>query len=172
MSNIRRYQIPGSIVFITAVCYQREPFLKPQSSKRLLLEVLNDVKQVQPFQMLAYVILDDHFHWMIKPSEGESFSKIMQSVKLKFTNRYKKLHTQNNKVSTWQKRFWDHVIRDEEDLKRHLDYIHYNPIKHGLVNTLNQYPYSSFLHHVGRGRYDLYWGTSTTPEYLQTMDLE
>ena len=67
MTNIRRYYVPDAPVFITAVCYQRKPFLKGDTTKELLLSVMREVKLTKPFGMLGYVILDDHFHWIIKP---------------------------------------------------------------------------------------------------------
>lgn len=148
------------------------PTLNLSHEKHLLLGILNEVKDAQPFQMVAYVILDNHFHLLIKPAKGQSISKIIQSVKLRFTYRYKKQNgIEANKV-IWQKRFWDHIIRDEDDLKHHLDYIHFNPIKHGLVNSVKNYPYSSFKEYINRGHYDLNWGLSNQPDHLHAMDYE
>jgi putative transposase len=67
----------------------------------------------------------------------------------------------------WQRRFWEHYIRDEEDLQRHIDYIHYNPVKHGLVNHVNQWPASSFFDYVEQGFYEIDWGQSGLKDNLQ-----
>ena len=164
MTNVRRYYIPNTPVFITAVCYGRKPFLKNDADKELLLSVMRDVKFSKPFSMIAYVLLDDHFHWIIKPCRSGCdqrelpdkteieprrsgcdqrelpdktenvrersahpdlqsgivhFSQIMQSVKLRFVHRFKKVQGIETSISLWQRRFWDHVIRGQKDLSRH-----------------------------------------------------
>jgi len=172
MTDIRRYYSPNSVVFITAVCHQRRLTLKPAIEKERLLAVMREVKDEIAFSMLAYVILDDHFHCIIKPKAGCSFSRIMQSIKLRFTCRYKCHHEIDGKHTLWQRRFWDHVIRDENDLQHHLDYIHYNPLKHGYVTEIKEYPWSSFKEHVNRGNYPSDWARLEMPPHLQDMALE
>ena len=171
MTNIRRHYVPNTAIFITSVCYKRHPILKPRWCKELLLEVLREVKDNRPYQMLAYVILDDHFHLLIKPDQKQSFSKIIQSVKQRFSHRYKKrIDAEVNGI--WQPRFWDHVIRDDNDLMHHLDYIHFNPAKHGFVSCAGEYQWSSFSEHCKKGRYPPDWGVNETPKYLESMNLE
>ena len=80
MGNIRRYYIANAPIFITAVCHQRQPILKSEKAKGLLLAITREVKQTIPFRMLGYVILDDHFHWIILPPIARDFPRIMQSV--------------------------------------------------------------------------------------------
>ena len=123
--------------------------------------------------MLGYAILDDHFHFLINPN-GADISKIMQSIKLRFTRRYIKqtATTEAQPVSLWQRRFWDHLIRDENDFQRHLDYIHYNPVKHGIVASSNEYIFSSFHAYVERGAYSFDWGVGVAPPQVSTMDIE
>ena len=128
MTNIRRYETTGRPVFITAVCHRRIPYLKRDWQKELLLSVMREVKLSSGFAMHAYVILEDHFHWIITPV-GQNFSAIMQSIKLRFVHRYKKAIDKKEQATLWQRRFWDHVIPNSEDLHRHMDYIHYNPDK-------------------------------------------
>jgi putative transposase len=72
----------------------------------------------------------------------------------------------------WQRRFWEHLIRDEEDLKRHLDYIHYNPVKHGYVNSPCDWTYSSFKQYVKKGFYEMDWGSSLEPNRIKKLELE
>ena len=126
MTNIRRFYLPESAVFITAVCHGRAPLLKPVLEKERLLRIFREVKQELPFHMLGYVIMDDHFHCLIRPEADFTFSQIVQSVKLRYTHRYKSAHEIPGRFSVWQRRFWDHVIRDHDDLQTHLDYIHFN----------------------------------------------
>ena len=171
MTNIRRHDIPGRPVFITAVCLKRKPFLKSAKSKELLFSVLREVKTEKQFSMVAYSIMDDHFHWIIKPVDA-NFSKIVQSVKLRFVHRYKKQAGISESFQIWQKKFWDHVIRDENDLHRHMDYVHYNPVKHGCVKSLSDYQWCSFNHHVEKGNYLPDWGVVKEPDSLSKMNLE
>jgi putative transposase len=171
MTNVRRRYIPNQPVFITAVCHQRTPVLKNASSKEMLLSIMREVKSEHNFTMVAYVIMNDHFHWIIEPVDAD-FSKIMQSVKLRFVHRYKKQNHIKDPVRIWQNRFWDHVIRDNDDLHRHLDYIHYNPVKHGLVNGPIEYPWGSFQQHVAKGNYQKNWGCSEMPGTIIDLNFE
>ncbi|MBI3344683.1 MAG: transposase [Gammaproteobacteria bacterium] len=171
MTNIRRYYRPGSIVFITSVCYQRQPLLKQDTDKELLLSVMREIKADNPYKMEAYVIMDNHFHWMIKPGGDGNFSAVMQSLKLGFTHLYKAEHGIEGNFVAWQRRFWDHVIRDEDDLKRHMDYVHYNPVKHGCAGLPLDYPWSSFRAYVAKEYYAENWGEAE-PAEIKRMDFE
>ena len=153
--NFRRYYIPGSAIFITQVVENREPvFLNPKYLN-LLHDILRKVKELHPFVMLGYVLLPDHFHLIIQPTEESNFSDIMHSLKPNFTREYKKLtglsSSQNTKF--WQKRFWDHVIRDDRDLENHLHYIHFNPVKHGYVKDPREWTDSSYIEWEEKGLY-------------------
>ncbi|MCW8828862.1 MAG: transposase [Gammaproteobacteria bacterium] len=157
MGKLRRFYIANAPVFITSVTHQRRPHLRPNQHKEHLLAAMREVKGLIPYRMLGYVILDDHFHWIIVPHRPEDFPRIMHSVKLRTARRL-----QESKF--WQQRYWDHIIRDAVDLGRHLDYIHYNPVKHGYVDATFQYPWSSFMEHVDRGFYTEDWGMHEVPE--------
>ena len=171
MTNIRRYETTGRPVFITTVCYNRLPHLEMDWQKDLLLSVMREVRAASGFVMRAYVILDDHFHWMITPANSD-FSNIMQSIKLRYTHRYKRKTGIIEKKKLWQRRFWDHIVRNDDDLSRHMDYIHYNPVRHGYVSKPNEYRWSSFKTHVKMRNYDLQWGASVIPQRIVAMDLE
>ena len=138
----------------------------------MLLAILREVKAEIPFRSIAYVILNDHFHCLIRPEANSDFSRIIQSIKLRFTHRWKQKHSIDKLVTLWQRRFWDHIIRDNEDLHRHLDYIHYNPVKHGFVTDPADYQWSSFKAHQSKGRYPLGWGVAQIDEAIKSMDLE
>ena len=153
MTNIRRYHLENQAIFITAVCHKRMPNLASEREKNLLLDVMREVKVEMPFRLMAYVILNDHFHCIIRPEAASDFPRIVQSIKLRFTHRWKRKQVITTPINLWQRRFWDHVIRDANDLHRHLDYIHYNPVKHGLVSDPADYPWSSFHVHQAKGRY-------------------
>jgi putative transposase len=172
MTNIRRYRPVGHPVFITAVCQGRAPVLAPAVEKERLLAAMREVKSEMPFHLLAYVILDDHFHWIIRPEAESNFSRILQSIKLRYTHRHKQAHGIIRSASLWQRRFWDHIIRAPDDLHRHMDYVHYNPVKHGYAAAPSAYPWSSFAVHVERGRYPLNWGSAAVPGDITSMDFE
>ncbi len=169
--NFRRYYIPNSIVFITQVVHRRERIFDNPVHLELFKEILRYVKKDRPFEMVAYVWLADHFHLMIRPTGTSSFSKIMQCAKSFFTHEYKRRLGITGRMHFWQSRFWDHVIRDEEDFQKHLDYIHYNPIRHGYVTTPEEWSESSFLVWKQRGFYADHWGWSL-PDTIKDFDVE
>ena len=152
--NFKRYYIPGSAVFLTQVVDGREPIFRDVALAELFLATLRNVKQIHSFAMLGYVILPDHFHLLIQVAEG-NFSKIMHSLKPNFTKAYKSMLglTSADSMRLWQKRFWDHVIRDDRDFENHLHYIHFNPVKHGYVTDPCSWKYSSYIEWEKRGLY-------------------
>jgi putative transposase len=153
--NFRRYYIPGSAVFITQVVERREPIFQNEAYLDLLREILRNVKQLYPFNMIAYVFLYDHFHLLLQGIGNTNFSQIMQSLKPNFTKEYKKLLgiSATESMKFWQKRFWDHVIRDDKDFENHLHYIHYNPVKHSYVTDPRNWKYSSYIEWEKLGLY-------------------
>lgn len=167
--NFRRYYIPNSIIFITNVVYNREPIFANAVYLNLFRETLHNTKALHPFIMLAYVFLPDHMHLLLKPTGASDFSKIMQSAKSYFTYVYKQKLGMNGRMNFWQKRFYDHIIRDEEDLAHHIDYIHYNPVKHGYVTRPEDWQHSSFLTWQQKSAYPARWGW-TLPDALAAFN--
>lgn len=153
--NFRRYYVPGSAVFITQVVHDRESIFADSRNVELLRQVLRNVKELHPFIMLGYVFLSDHFHLIIQPSANSNFSNIMHSLKTNFTREYKKQIglSSSQSMKFWQKRFWDHVIRDDRDFENHLHYIHFNPVKHGCVKDPRSWKHSSYIEWEKRGLY-------------------
>jgi putative transposase len=153
--NFRRYYIPGSAIFLTQVVASRRPVFQDQKFIELLKTTLKNVKDLHPFNMLGYVFLPDHFHLLLQPGENENFSTIMHSLKPNFTKEYKKLVgiSSTDSLKFWQKRFWDHVIRDDKDFETHIHYINFNPVKHGYVTDARNWPNSSYLEWEKRGLY-------------------
>ena len=153
--NFRRYYIPGSAVFITQVVQDHRPRLGEPSSMELLHHILGNVKELHPFVMLGYVFLLDHFHIVLQPIAKSTFSDIMHSLKFNFTREYKRQpgYSASEHMKFWQKRFWDHVIRNDHDLENHLHYMHYNPVKHGLVKDPRDWQHSSYSEWETRGLY-------------------
>lgn len=152
MSNYRRMRIAGGCWFFTVNLYDRHSDLLIRHIAELRLAV-RKVKQRHPFEINAWVILPDHMHciWTL-PSNDCDFSLRWQEIKKTFT-----ASLSCKKKTVWQKRFWEHCIRDERDYEAHMNYVYINPLKHGLVNKVSDWPYSSFHRDVKRGLYTIDW---------------
>ena len=139
----------------------------------LFLAAVDKVRSRHPFEIDAYVVLPDHLHalWTL-PDGDASFSTRWRLIKEAFTRAYIKTHEVphpsasrrfKGEQSIWQRRFWEHAIRDDADFAAHLDYIHINPVRHGLVTAARDWPYSTFADWVARGNYDAWWGSEDMP---------
>jgi putative transposase len=159
MSNLRRYDSFGKPVFVTNVTYNRAPILA--DNEDLFWRGMENAKIKYPFDLIAWAIMPEHFHLLIAPGDIP-ISKIMHDFKLSFSAYYR---NRNNMISgkIWQLRFWDHIIRDQDDLNRHIDYIHYNPVKHDIAKKPFDYPHTSI--HEYREYYQDDWGVRDTVEF-------
>jgi len=168
MPNYLRPWRPGGTFFFTVVTYGRRPLFLDEQARHCLREAILTVRKDRPFEMLAIVLLPQHLHCIWKlPDEDMDFSKRWGCIKSRFTKTWLSVRTGGTKISAsrkkrhesclWQRRFWDHRIRDEEDMIRHVNYIHYNPVKHGLVRCPYAWPHSSFLKWVEEGYYRRDW---------------
>ena len=146
MAKIRRYYIPDSIVFITCVTKHRKSILLTDPAVRVFWDTYRRVKESNPFELFAYCILPDHFHWLIMPlCELGNYSQIIHSFKRNFTINYKKELGIEHSLSLWQSGFWDHVIRNDADFKEHINYIHWNAVKHEYVKVPEDWEQSSYI---------------------------
>jgi putative transposase len=165
--NYRRAFVPGGTFFFALVTYQRRPILSTPEAINFLRDALRYTIMRMPFEVVASVILPDHMHfaWTLSPESGD-FSTRWRLIKSHFTRNWCPKETisetasrvQKGEKDVWQRRFWEHLIRDELDLTRHVEYIHYNPVKHGLVNLPGEWKYSSFMKYVQDGIYPPDWG--------------
>jgi len=171
--NFRRYYVPGRMVFITVVTKNRYPYLDSVPALDLYWATLRRVQDLHPFRLLAYVILPNHFHWLMRSEDPQgNFSRILQSFKRNYTRNYKTERGIEGSLRLWQPRFWDHLIRNERDLASHIDYIHYNPVKHEYVAHPEDWAHSTYRHWMERGYYETGWGWDDPPEHLADMSLE
>ena len=131
MSILRRYHSAGNIYFITNVTHDRRPILVNNAG--LFWDSINSIKTRIDFELIAYVLIPDHFHILIDPKSA-NISHILQRLKMSFGVKYR-IARGDDSGRVWQNRFWDHIIRNQEDMNRHIDYIHYNPVKHGLSKS-------------------------------------
>ncbi|MEQ9551605.1 MAG: transposase [Coleofasciculus sp. G3-WIS-01] len=163
----RRARTPGVTYFFTVITYQRQKIFHHAEAVELLRQVFRHVKQNHPFNIDAMVVLPDHLHslWTLPPDDAK-FSTRWRLIKSEFTRLCPESYKQQCSLSrlskgeqaVWQRRFWEHQIRDETDFIHHIEYIHYNPVHHRLVKAPKDWAYSSFHHYVRDGIYEADWG--------------
>jgi putative transposase len=173
MPQYIRAFVPGGTFFFTVTLLERRRKLLTENIDNLR-EVFKAARRRRPFTIEAIVILPDHLHciWTL-PSEDADFSTRWHDIKARFAaqiSRGERLSARRLKKGErgiWQRRFWEHVIRDEVDYERHVDYIHYNPVKHGHVTRVADWPHSSFHRYVQSGIYDLEWAADDNVRILE-----
>jgi putative transposase len=171
MSEYRRWCVPGGTCFFTVVTHHRVPLFHDPLAARLLGVAMRRVRAKYPFWTIAIVVLPDHLHciWSL-PGGDSDYSSRWQWIKRSFTEQWLSAggseaflsvsRVRKGEHGVWQRRFWEHQIQDEFDLERHVDYIHYNPVKHGYASWPGDWPWSSFPQHVRLGQYDSNWGAT------------
>jgi len=122
----------------------------------MLWESINSYQEKDGFDLISWVILPDHMHLLVNPKKN-NLSLLMRRIKLSFSTRYRRV-CQIKSGRVWQYRFWDHIIRDQNDMNHHFDYIHYNPVKHGYVKSPFDWVYSSIHEYKEKGIYQDDWG--------------
>ncbi|HLV18988.1 MAG TPA: transposase [Pseudomonas sp.] len=163
MPNYRRARAPGATYFFTVNLWDRSSDLLVRHID-LLREAVGATRARHPFRIDAWVVLPDHMHclWTLPPGDAD-FAVRWQVLKYHFSRRLPlgEPRTLSNRLRNergiWQRRYWEHQIRDEEDFRRHADYIHINPLKHGHVTRVVDWPYSTFHRAVRGGMYAPDW---------------
>lgn len=170
MPNYRRSCVPGGTYFFTVVTYNRRPQFMAEEARSILREAISRVRNDHPFRVDGFCLLPDHIHaiWTL-PEDDSNYSQRWAGIKSHFSRRFRQAVGEYAKpagsrfgrgeVTVWQRRFWEHLIRDENDFKCHLDYIHYNPVKHGYVEGVADWQWSSFRRYVNLGDYPMDWGS-------------
>ncbi|EPG9695200.1 REP-associated tyrosine transposase [Klebsiella aerogenes] len=150
MSNYRRSYIPGGCWFFTVNLQNRHSDLLTRHIDHLRAAIAC-AKRKRPFQINSWVVLPEHMHCIWTLPEGDSdYSGRWREIKKSFTRAL----AQNQ---IWQPRFWEHAIRNDEDYRRHMDYVYINPVKHRLVGRVSDWPYSTFHRDVRQGLYPVDW---------------
>jgi putative transposase len=177
MSEYRRWMIPGETYFFTVITYRRRRIFDREENGRLFGEVLRAVRKDLPFRTIAMVVLPDHLHCVWSLPRGDAdYSTRWKQIKRDFTVRFlgdgdgNGGSSSDNPVSlarrargergVWQRRFWEHVVRDDDELESFCDYIHYNPVKHGYAASPADWKGSTFARFVASGHYPPDWGRS------------
>ncbi|MDO5624816.1 MAG: transposase [Pseudomonadota bacterium] len=164
---MRRYirsHLSGATYFFTVTLAERQGNDTLTRHIDALRTAVAQVKARHPFSIDAMVVLPDHLHclWTLPPQDGD-YSLRWRQIKSKFSAAIPKAEfispsrQAKGERGIWQRRYWEHQIRDEEDFARHVDYIHYNPVKHGWAKTPGAWPYSSFHRYVREGRLPADW---------------
>ncbi|MBC7859127.1 MAG: transposase [Burkholderiaceae bacterium] len=162
MSRYRRALHAGGTFFFTVLAYRRQKIFCDDAIRNALHNAITSVRLQYPFDIDAWVLLPDHLHcvWTL-PEDDANFSTrwmlIKRHVSFACRENYRRANLispskQKHRESTiWQRRFWEHQIRDDDDFARHVDYLHHNPVKHGYARTVADWPYSTFHRYVRDG---------------------
>jgi putative transposase len=170
----RRVKREGATYFFTVVTHRRRPLFNNRQTVDWLQAAIQATRSRHPFEVDAQVILPDHLHclWTL-PAADANYSTRWRLIKEAFTRTYIKhcgipepegIDRNRGEQAVWQRRFWEHTISDESDFAKHLDYIHLNPVQHGLVRSPGDWPYSTYQSCVDQGIYEAGWGADTLPE--------
>ena len=165
MTAYRRNFIPGGSFFFTVNLLDRRSDLLTQRID-LLRQAFSMVRERHPFILDAVVILPDHLHaiWTLPPGDAD-YATRWRMIKAEFsrgsavTERRSASRRHKGERGIWQRRYWEHTLRDDGDYERHCDYIHFNPVKHGHATAVREWPYSSFQRYVERGIYPIDWAS-------------
>ncbi len=164
MPDFHRYRVPGGCYFFTVNLLERRGNAFLNDRIDLLRDAVRRVRRSRPFTIDAWAVLPDHLHcvWTLPPGDDD-FSTRWRLIKTFFvrglprTERLSRVRRADGERGIWQRRFWEHAIRDDEDYATHMDYVHFNPVKHGLVSSPADWPYSTFKSCVDRGLYPEDW---------------
>jgi putative transposase len=147
MPNYRRTRADGGTYFLTVCLNDRRSDLLVREID-ILRASWRDAAVSRPFETVAAVVLPEHMHFVWRlPDDDHDFPTRMAQLKTGFTRRlpeHEKARGRKGERGVWQSRYWEHCIRDDEDLSRHIDYIHWNPVKHRLVEDPDDWPYSTW----------------------------
>lgn len=157
----RRARVPGATYFFTVNLADRRSRLLVENID-VLRATLRRVQQAHPFHMDAMVVLPDHLHamWTL-PADDADFSMRWMLIKAGFSRQMATGRSASRIAKSerglWQRRFWEHLIRDTRDYERHFGYIHFNPVKHGLTQAAVGWPYSSIHRYIRLGTLERDW---------------
>jgi len=178
MPEYRRLYTPGSWYFFTVVTYNRQAIFDCDEVWQFLRKSIQIVKRTHPFQIGGFVLLPNHLHVLWELQENDSdFSVRWNLIKSGFTRMYKKgkspiierssSQASKREQTIWQRRFWEHRIRDQQDFFKHMDYIHYNPVKHGYTGSPKDWKWSTFKKYVEQGWYEIDWGECIPSDLIE-----
>ena len=166
MPKYIRRKLDGATYFFTVVTQDRRPWFSSGRNRRILGSCFREARRRMPYDVDAVVVLPDHLHILMRPSEVVNYSALWRLIKTLFTQRVQGTLPQGDEAlqgrragerGIWQRRFYEHTIRDEEDWGRHMDYIHFNPVKHGWVRLPREWAWSSVHRYIRTGELEPDW---------------
>lgn len=173
----RRAFVQNSYVHLIIVTYNRKNIFI--DNIELLRKSFKNAKQFFNFEIIAACVLPDHIHLILNPEKIEEYPKIVTSIKYYFSKNFNvgvetPTYGYQNKgeKGVFQRRFFEHTITSEDEFKKQINYIHYNPVKHGLVNNVKDWQYSSFHKFVNQGFYENNWGCAEDIANIKDLDFE
>lgn len=193
MPNYKRNFLAGGTFFFTVVTHERRLWLCTEKARNALRMAIREVQAKRPFTIEAWVLLPDHLHCLWALPEGDhDFSVRWRLIKTRVsrecadaleenivgcvsdsvTHQSIPSRSRRGERNLWQRRFWEHTIRDERDYAVHCDYIHYNPVKHGFCKSPGEWPYSTFHRFVEKGIYPADWGAAEEPKIVEGIGKE
>ena len=175
--NYKRVFVPNSCVHLIVVAYNRKDiFVK---NIELLRASFKNAKQHFGFDIIAICVLPNHIHMILNPDNIKEYPKIITSIKYHFSKYYDVGvetptygYVNKGEKGVFQRRYFEHTICSQEELNNHINYIHYNPVKHGYVKCVKDWVYSSFHKFVEDKFYDKNWGSSNDIENIKNLDFE
>jgi len=163
MPDYRRNRVPGGCYFFTVNARDRRSSLLVEQIS-LLRECIRACRAGASFHIDAWAVLPDPMHCIWTLPEGDANDPVRWlTIKKQFSRALPNIEPRSpvmiarGERGIWQRRYWEHTIRDEDDYARHMDYVHFNPVKHGLVNAAADWPYSTFRQAIERGIYPEQW---------------
>ena len=166
MATFRRAIVPGATYFFTVNTNQRRKMLTNAPFYSALRNALRQVNVEHPFTIDVFILLPDHLHcvWTLPPGDANYALRwnvikrlVSQATRYLIEPPIDRSRQQRRELGLWQRRFWEHQIRDEQDFIKHVECIHWNSVKHGYVARVRDWPYSSFHRYVRQGWYPLDW---------------
>lgn len=175
MSRYRRSNTPGATYFFTVVTYRRQRILTLPEVRAALRTAFRAIRAERPFHLDGLVVMPNHLHtvWTLPPDDADyavrwSLIKrhISKSTRHLLVEPQSASQKKRRELGLWQRRFWEHQIRDEADYEKHMDYLHFNPVKHGLVDNVRDWPYSTFHRYVEMRVYPSDWASNSAADEL------
>jgi putative transposase len=169
----RRVIVAGASYFLTVVTYRRRPLFAKPNAVELLQAAIQRIQEKRPFVVEEQVVLPDHVHALWRLPDGDfDYATRWRQIKEAFTRAYASHHRlpirdagrqARGEQTVWQRRYWEDLIRNDRDFSAHVEYIHFNAVRHGLVSAPCDWPHSTFPDWVARGFYDATWGSQQAP---------
>ncbi len=177
--NYRRVFVPNTYLHIIITSYDRKPVFIDNID--ILRTAFKNTMHLYKYEIIVICVPPEHIHLILHPEDINNYPKIISSIKHYFsrnvgqvcpTDKLKIGYQNKREKGIFQRRYWEHTIRNEEELNNQINYIHYNPVKHGLAQNVKDWEYSSFHKFVKQGFYNKDWGSYKDIESIQNLNFE